>query len=249
MLPPGSRPTVSPQVEQLYSFWVAGNGKSRATRRYHLLFLGAGQLARTLDLEEAYAELASSLHFNVALAAPRRLFIHAGVVVWQGQAIVIPGRSRSGKSELVAALVRSGAVYYSDEYAVLDAQGLVHPYAKPLSLRGNGSAFATAIAVQEFGEPAARKPVPLGLVAVIHYRHGARLSARPLTPGQALLSLLNNTIVARLRPEFALEILSKAASGAVALKGRRGEAEDTAPRLLQLYHDNHSVSVSSRRLA
>ena len=43
------------------------------------------------------------------------------IVTWgRGRAIVIPGRTFSGKSTLVAELVRAGATYYSDEYAVED---------------------------------------------------------------------------------------------------------------------------------
>ena len=53
---------------------------------------------------------------------------HAGVVGWRGRAIVIPGRSHAGKSTLVAELVRRGAVYYCDEFAVLHETGRVHPY-------------------------------------------------------------------------------------------------------------------------
>jgi uridine kinase len=41
--------------------------------------------------------------------------------------IAIPGRSFSGKTSLVTALVRAGAVYYSDEFAVIDRDGLVRP--------------------------------------------------------------------------------------------------------------------------
>jgi hypothetical protein len=43
--------------------------------------------------------------------------------------MVLPGKSFAGKTTLVAALVRAGAEYWSDEYAVLDANGDVHPYA------------------------------------------------------------------------------------------------------------------------
>ena len=49
---------------------------------------------------------------------------------------MLPAPSFGGKTTLVAALVRAGAIYYSDEFAVLDEQGFVHPYAKPLSIRG-----------------------------------------------------------------------------------------------------------------
>jgi len=67
----------------------------------------------------------------IALWARRRVFVHAGVVAWQGRAVLIPGRTLSGKSWLVRALVRAGAEYYSDEFAVLDARGRVHPYPLP----------------------------------------------------------------------------------------------------------------------
>jgi hypothetical protein len=63
----------------------------------------------------------------VAENARRWIFVHAGVVAWRGQAIVIPGATQSGKTSLVAALVRAGAEYFSDEYAVFDARGRVHP--------------------------------------------------------------------------------------------------------------------------
>ena len=65
---------------------------------------------------------------HLAERARNRIFIHAGVVGWQGRAIVIPGRSFSGKSTLVAALLQAGATYYSDEFAVLDGRGYVHPF-------------------------------------------------------------------------------------------------------------------------
>lgn len=52
---------------------------------------------------------------------------------------MVPGRTLSGKSSLVLALVKAGADYYSDEYAVFDGSGRVHPYSKPLSRRsGSG---------------------------------------------------------------------------------------------------------------
>src|SRR5688572_23974646 len=104
-LPPGWRPAASPVVDTLYSLVVGGDGGSAQVRRYHLLYADAARLERTLEVGEALAALESDLHFRVALSARRRLFVHAGVVGWRGRAIVIPGRSGSGKTSLVAALV------------------------------------------------------------------------------------------------------------------------------------------------
>src|SRR4029077_21066652 len=66
----------------------------------------------------------SILRITIAEYAVGRAFLHAGLVGWKGNAIVIPGDSYSGKSTLVAELIRAGPEYYSDEYAVLDEQGL-----------------------------------------------------------------------------------------------------------------------------
>ncbi len=54
--------------------------------------------------------------------------VHAGVVELGGRALLLPGSTKSGKSSLVAELLRHGAVYFSDEYALIDAQGRAHPY-------------------------------------------------------------------------------------------------------------------------
>ena len=84
--------------------------------------------------------LESDMQRFVAEMAHRRVFVHAGVVGWQGKAIIIPGRTFTGKTTMVAELVRAGATYYSDEYAVFDLQGRVHPYARPLGMRETGQA-------------------------------------------------------------------------------------------------------------
>jgi hypothetical protein len=95
---------------------------------------------------------------------PYRVFVHAGVVGWKGKAIVIPGRSHSGQSTMVAELVRAGASYYSDEYAVFDYRGRVHPFPKDLELRDCGAFRQTRFGVETFGGQTARKPIPVGLM-------------------------------------------------------------------------------------
>jgi hypothetical protein len=82
--------------------------------------------------------LESEIRQWVAKTAKKRTFVHAGVVNWHKRAIVIPGRSRSGKTTFVAELVKAGASYLSDEFAVLDSRGRVHPFAKPLSIGASG---------------------------------------------------------------------------------------------------------------
>jgi hypothetical protein len=76
------------------------------------------------------------VRLTVAEFAIGKVFLHAGVVAWNNRALIIPAKSFQGKTTLVAELVKKGAVYYSDEYAVLDEDGLVHPFPKKLSMRG-----------------------------------------------------------------------------------------------------------------
>src|SRR5262249_26128145 len=133
--PPGWEETADPDVDVLLSFMLGGSRPGSKVRQYNLAYFYHMRVARTLDLADAIQSFDQSLNLGIAERAPARIFVHAGVVGWRGRAIVIPGRSYSGKSTLVAALVRAGATYYSDEYAVLDSRGRVHPYPKPISLR------------------------------------------------------------------------------------------------------------------
>ena len=162
-LPPAWKPASSPGVNILYSLVVGGVGSRPALRRFNLLYANALRVARSLDLEEVFDALEAHVQLHVAEAAPRRRFVHAGVVGWRGKAILIPGRSYSGKSTLVAALVAAGATYYSDEYAVLDERGRVHPYPKPLSLRADPERRAIRHPVETLSGVPAPRPCPSAL--------------------------------------------------------------------------------------
>lgn len=222
-LPPRWKYAASPIVDYLYSLRIGSDG---ANSGEHLLYAGPRMALRSPDLDEVLDTLESCLHFTVALGARRSLFVHAGVVAWRGRAIVIPGRSRSGKTSLVEALVRAGATYYSDEFAVFDAAGRVHPYHRPLHIRNQRGEAWKRCRVEELGGRAGTKPLPVGLVVVTKYKPGARWRPRSITAGEALLRLLDNTVLARAQPQLALATLQRAVPSALALKGNRGEAQD-----------------------
>jgi hypothetical protein len=231
-LPPDTKPAVSPAVERLYSFVLGAEGRGSKLRRFHLLYANEVQLARTFDLDHVLRSLESDSQFYVAEAAPRRVFVHAGVVGWRGRAVLIPGRSFSGKTTLVAELMRAGAVYYSDEYAVLDANGLVHPYTRPLALREEGSSKSERHSVESLGGTRGKRPLSVGLVVVTEYKTGARWRPRRLTAGQGALALLNNSVSIKSRPEAAFPVLKHTASRAPFLKSARGEAKEVVESIL-----------------
>jgi hypothetical protein len=181
-------------------------------------------LFRCADRAEFLERFRSVIALHVAEASPVRTFVHAGVVGWGNQAILIPGRSFSGKTTLVAELVRAGATYYSDEFAVLDTRGMVYPYAQPLQIRESGSYQQTQHPVETLGGTAGTQPLPVGMVVVSKYKLGARWRPRPLTPGIGLLKLLDNTVSARRAPAIALSTLKHAVAHAAIVRGLRGEA-------------------------
>lgn len=232
-LPPGWRPSRSSLVDELFSVWV---DPVDASRRPSRVYVGAARRARTRNLGHALAVLESELRQSLASRSPRRTFVHAGVVGWRGCAIVVPGRSRSGKTTLVAELVRAGASYLSDEFAVLDGRGRVHPFAKLLSVRGAGGCdvHVSRPSAEDLGGHSGTEPLPVGLVVLATHSPGAQWSPQVLTPGQAVIEMLAHTVPARLRPAATLAALERAVSRATVVKGERDEARDLAPRLLEL---------------
>ena len=166
----------------------------------------------------------------IALHAPNHVFVHAGVVGVEDRAIVLPGRSFAGKTTFVAALVKAGADW-SDEYAVLDADGLVHPYPKPLSVRINGTRETDEQPVESLGGRAG-EPLPVAVIAFTSYRPGADWALSARTAGEGAVKLLEHSIAARSRPEQVLAAVRRAATDAMVFEGERGDAGPVASALL-----------------
>src|SRR4051794_10219331 len=188
-------------------------------------------LAGSSDLDVALGVLDSQLRTFIAMAAPDHVFVHAGVVAFDDRAIVIPGPTFSGKTTLVAECVRAGALYYSDDLAALDRDGLVHPYPKPLSMRLNGVS-QTDHDVALLGGTAGTEAIPVHSIIFAQYRPGAAWHPYLLSPGEAVLALLSNTAQAHQRPAEVLGALRRAVDGALVLEGERGDAAEVVEHLL-----------------
>ena len=242
-LPPGWRPCASAEVDQIFSVWVSPRGtRARSVGR---VYAGGQRRVLAKDLGQTFDVLESEIRQSVAAAARGRTFVHAGVVGWRGRAILVPGRSRSGKTTLVAELVKAGATYYSDEFAVLDRRGRVHPFAKSLSIREGSCARHEVVRrrhAEELGGSCGVQPLPVGLVVLASHRPGAEWRPVTLTPGQAVLEMLAHTVPARLRPEASLAALERAVARATVLRGERGEAADVAARLLHQVGEEERTS-------
>jgi len=221
-------------VDYLYSLLLQEDNGNPRVRKFHLAYSDAAIAGRSLDYAQILELLASDMHRFAAEFSRTKIFVHAGVVAWKNRAILVPGKSFSGKSTLVAELVRAGAGYCSDEYAVLDAKGRVHPYPLRLSLRDSGKP-QKSVDISDLGGRAATKPMPVGGVIFASYQHGECWNPRQLTAGETVLKLFEHTVQARTRPREALNALQKVAAQSVALESVRGEASGTAAAILQKF--------------
>ena len=233
-LPPDSKPVKARTTNHLYSVTGFANGSNGRVTRLNLGYWNLMRFARTRSFDDLLEQFESHLQLTVAEYAPRRVFVHAGVVGWNGKAILIPGSSFSGKSTLVAELLRAGATYYSDEYAVMDAHGRVHPYPRDLRIRSIESVWPKRNKAKDLGSEIGSKPLPVSLVVSTRFKEGAHWRPRELTRGKAVLELLANSVSARSQPEMALSYLTKAVGSAATLKGARGEASKMVEAILRL---------------
>jgi hypothetical protein len=170
-------------------------------------------------MSTALRTLQKELHICVAEYATTRVFIHAGAITWRNHTVVLPGFSHAGKSTLVWSLVQVGAVYYSDEYAVFDENGDVHPFTLPISLRGIGGQT-------RFVDPnrSGSGPVAPSIIAFAKYKPGAVWMPRSLSPAESMLQLVRHSIAIRRHPSIVLPILKTISLQTQAFIGRRGEA-------------------------
>lgn len=195
------------------------------------LWLGVKKLSRPRPLASALDKLRTEIQLELAEWAPRHYVVHAGVVGWRDSAVVIPGTAFAGKSTLVAALVAAGATYFSDDLAVFDDQGLVHPYARPLVLRDGSSRRPAG-----HGSPrtAPLEPLAVGTILLTRYVAGAAWKPRPVAAGFAATQLMRLCLTMRQRPEAAIAALSLASAQALAFASPRSGTDEVVAWLKTL---------------
>lgn len=225
-------------VDRLYSI-VTPLIQRHNLRHLCVLYGDHTRLIRTERIDNLLDSFESDLDLHIAANSQDRLFIHAGAVRWKGHTIVIPGRSQTGKTTLVAEFLKSGAAYYSDDFAAIDHAGYLHPYPRDLSVRTQSNS-SERVRPEEFGAARAQ-PGPISFVLLTEYAEGARWSPQPLSRGQGMLRLLENTPSARQQPGFALGVLQKAVEGAEIHQGYRGDKQQTVLEVLN-YLDGRSPS-------
>jgi hypothetical protein len=115
LLPVDAKPYPGEVVDHYFSAVLGGSVAGSRVRKFHLLYGNHTLLLRGREIDAITDAFEPAFRQVVASLAPRRIFVHAGVVGWKGRAILFPGKTLSGKTTMVAELVRAGASYFSDE--------------------------------------------------------------------------------------------------------------------------------------
>jgi hypothetical protein len=184
-------------------------------------------VATTVNRPFALAMVDSYVHNTVALHAPQHVFVQGAVMAHGGRALVMPGKPLTGRTTLVEALREAGLQYISDEYAVLDQDGRVHPYARPL----NGRPVDVPV-----------EPLPVGAVFVTSYWPDARWEPVRRSAGEGLLAVMAHVVGGQERPDLTLTAIKNAlASASLIVESRRGEADDVVRPLLDELGDPQSL--------
>lgn len=197
-----------------------------------------------VDSEEKSEELfwgffESQIRLTVGEFAPSKVFLHAGVVAWKDRAIVLPANSFKGKTTLVKEFLKVGAIYLSDEYAIIDEDGFAHPFLKSLSVRGIAGEYRQVeIPAENFGGNLAKKPYPIALVLITEYDEKAVWQPEFLKPGKGVLEMIPHCLSVRSNPEFTLRVLNKISSRAIICKSSRGEAKNFVKKILEFFETN-----------
>lgn len=224
------------QVEHLFE--IKPN-KSKKDKKLEILKNGERLTVWEPEISP-FEYLQSQIRLTVAEYAESKVFLHAGAVSWKGQAILLPARSFSGKSTLVAELVKKGALYYSDDFAILDQDGMLHPFHRQISLRRSEGDFQQVdFPLESFGGKSGSEPIPIGIVLITKYERGNKnpknWKPRILGSGQGIMEVLSHTIPIRYNPKFSLEVLNKVSKRAIICKSQRGDASTFAALLLNFF--------------
>lgn len=159
--------------------------------------------------------------------------VHAGAVQWGDQVLLLPGGTHTGKSSLVAELLRRRASYFSDEYALIDSEGRAHPYPRPLLIRDGGSE-QVPVAPDDYGAMVATSPARIGWILSLIYEPGGSWDVAAIPQSEGVITLLQNTPHILADTPGMMDSFQRAAADAKCHSGKRPSAEHAADAILEV---------------
>lgn len=221
------------KIEQLFEV--------ERTKSSYRLFVNGEGIASCRGKKKFFKFFDAIVRITIGEHAVDRVFMHAGAVGWKGKGIIFPAQSYQGKSTIVTELVRRGADYYSDDFAIFDKEGLLHPFPRIITMRTRDGQFRHYdLPVESIGGVPATEPLPVGLVLFTNYEAGAKWDPVALTAGQGALEMMPFVLPLRRDPKLSMLALNSIANSAIIARSRRGAAEEFADLILNYVDKNAS---------
>jgi hypothetical protein len=212
-------------------------------------------------IEQAVDLLSWSLNTHVATAAREFFVLHAGCLSLPGTstALLLSAPSGSGKSSLTAALVQRGFGYLSDEFAPIDPlSGQVYPYPKPINLKpGSVPLFPDVggaptdptmgnwhLTAEHLGGCAENRPCDVRYVILPRWKGGAGLSVSPLSAGETVMALAEQSMSRPFYGPRSVELLARLARGVRAVRLDYGSTADAIGAIEELIEAAHDAAAS-----
>jgi hypothetical protein len=137
----------------------------------------------------------------------------------------------------VLALLAEGARYFSDEYAVIDRRGKIHPFPRPISLR-QGVESSRVTPVAQYG---CFHGIRATAIISTYYSSRGEWEPSVASPGATVLEMMSNAIAARYHTNLILKCLTEVVKGTVCWRGARGEADIAARRIVAALRANDTA--------
>jgi len=225
------QPAEGRKVEQLFEV--------ERTKSLYKLFVNGEGIASCRGKKKFFKFFDAIVRITIGEHAVDRVFMHAGAVGWKGKGIIFPAQSYGGKSTIVTELVKRGADYYSDDFAIFDKEGLLHPFPRIITMRTRDGQFKHYdLPVESIGGTPATKPLPVGLVLFTNYEAGAKWNPVVLSPGQGSLEMIPFVLPLRRDPKLSMLALNSISNSAIIVSSRRGAAEEFADLILSFVDKN-----------
>lgn len=220
--------------------------ENKLASKSYSLYKDCDVLRKKILFDEILNVLETQIRATVAEFAKDFVFLHAGVVSWNKKAIIIPGKSFSGKTTLVLELIKQECDYLSDEFAVIDRDGFVHPFPKKLSVRGIiDDVKQVDFEVEEFGGRRQDDCVPVGYFLLTEFNRDInKPTIKEVSTGEGVMASVANSISVRQNPKLVLEVLSSVAKEARVLQAERGEAQEFARFLLNYLEKDKILNLN-----
>lgn len=188
---------------------------------------------------------------NRLLIENNQTVVHAAVVASATAAILLAGRSHSGKTTMAGWLAAiDGYTFVADEAAAVGPSG-VTPYLRPLGIRPGGplaahlpplSRAATfmpeerLVPASQLGAALRRQPTPIGLIVFPRYRAGSATSIARLSQADTLERLARQTPGLRLHGLPVFERLTSITSAAAAIEVSYADVDSAADAITAVAH-------------